>query len=811
VARAVLIPAVADRLDRLCWLVFGWRWERRKGTEMSFRKASQSGGLVSVAPTENQRPPDWKRALSRHLVLAAALMVAQGCSGSTPARSGSGGQAAGGTSGLGGSTSLGGKSGGVAGVNGAGGTNGGAGQTGTAGTTGAGGAGAAVGAGGSAGGRGGSGNLGGGGHGVMPGIGGSNGVGGGFQQPASALTFDVSTIVNPVAPGSRLLFNITVGNVSTVAVDGVTVVWLLPTGLQFTYSTDAEPNSSGCSVCSANGQATWSLGTLPAGTTRTISVNPQVLQTVGDGDVISTSFKLTATGLNPATFPKSILIGAKPSAQLSTGTSTSPLLPGQHVTLDLDAGQLGTIPLSGVALRATIPAGLTVVSASAGGTQTAPGVVDWTLGALDVGAAVHRTVDLTVDANVLPGSVLKTTSTLTYDGGAAIDATSEHAITVVGTPPSLLVNVASSASPVVPGQDVHYTITVSNRETRAIDNVILLLRTPLGLQFTYSTDAEPNSSGCSVCMEGGEASWSLGSLPSKSSRTIDLRGSIVASSVGNGNLIRAPFVLTGTGAAEVVSIKTVQVHDNPSAQFVVGSSANPVIPGQAITYAVDIGQIGAAALASGRIHLWLPPELTVAGISDAGTQPTPTEVIWELGTIGVGADLHRSISATVSAAAVPGTILASRAELTYDGGGEIDAVTSDAVSVIELPQSLTLAVSASPLPATPSGRTLYTAVVTNTAARSVDGVSLFLRTPNGLQFTYSSDADPDSSGCSVCTNGGEASWNIGAMAAGASQIITINPQVLSTVLQGTLIPTPFTLNATGLLAPIRQVLVVPTH
>jgi len=782
---------------------------------MSCGRPSENEALASVARVEEATPRNGKRAGSRHVLLAVALMAAQGCSGGTPARPGTGGQGGGATSGLGGdragASGVAGNVGGIAGAMGAGGFVGGAGRSGSAGANGAGLGGAGGATGGAPGQGGSSGTRGGGGQGVAPGNGGNNGVGGGAPQPASALTFDVSTIVNPVAPGSRLLFNITVGNVSTVAVDGVTVVWLLPTGLQFTYSTDAEPNSSGCSVCSANGQATWSLGTLAAGTTRTISVNTQVLQTVGDGDVISTSFKLTATGLNPATFPKTIQISGKPSAQLATGTATSPVLPGQHVTLDLDAGQLGTVPLSGVGLRATVPAGLTVVSATGGGTVTAPGVVDWTIGALDVGAAVHRSVDLTVDANVVPGSILKTTSTLTYDGGAAVDATSEHAVTVVGTTPSLLLHVATSASPVVPGQDIHYTITVSNRETRAIDNVALLLRTPLGLQFTYSTDSEPNSSGCSVCTEGGEAYWTLGSLPSKSSRTIDLHGSIVATSVGNGNLIRAPFLLTGTGAAEVISVKTVQVHDNPSAQFVLGGSANPVVPGQAIIYSADIGQIGAAALANGRIHLWLPPEFTVASISDAGTQPTPSEVIWDLAAIGVGADVHRSISATISAAAVPGTILASRAELTYDGGGEIDAVTDDAIPVIELPQSLTLAVSASPLPATPSGRTLYTAVVTNTAARSVDGVSLFFRTPNGLQFVYSSDADPDSSGCSVCTNGGEASWNIGSMAAGASQIITINPQVLSTVLQGTLIPSPFSLSATGLLAPIRQVLVVPTH
>jgi len=781
---------------------------------MSWGTPSVDEGLVSVGLVAKQGVRIPRRAVRRPGLLALSLLAAQACSGGTPARPGTGGQGGGAMPGLGG-TNGGGAAGGRtngggagmmgagAGTNGAGGINGGAGKNGSAGTNGGN-------LGGSTG-LAGSGVAGGGGQGASPGLGGINGVGGGFQQPGSALTFDVSTIVNPVAPGSRLLFNITVGNVSTVAVDGVTVVWLLPTGLQFNYANDAEPNNSGCGTCAANGQATWALGTLAAGTTRTISVNAQVLQTVGDGDVISTSFKLSATGLNPATFPKSVQILGKPTAQFATGTATSPLQPGQHVTLDLDVGQLGTVALSGVTLRASLPTGLTVVSASNGGASTAPGIVDWTIGALDVGAAVHRTVELAVDASVLPGSILKTTSTLMYDGGAAVDATSEHAITVVGTPPALLVNVATSASPVIPGQDVHYVITVSNRETRAIDNVTLMLRVPLGLQYNYANDSEPNSSGCGTCADGGESSWLLGSLPSKSSRTIDLHAAIVASSVGNGNLIRAPFRLTGTGADEIVSIKTIQVHDNPAAQFVIGASASPVVPGQAITYTADIGQIGAAALANARIHLWLPAELTVASISDAGAQPTPSEVVWDVSSVGVGADVHRSIAAMVGATATPGTILASRAELTYDGGGEIDAVTSHSVPVIELPQSLTLALSASPLPATPGGRTLYTAVVTNTAARTIDAVSLFFRTPNGLQFNYANDADPNSSGCGTCVNGGEATWSIGSMAAGASQIITINPQILSTVLQGTLIPSPFILSATGLLAPIRQVLIVPTH
>ena len=62
-----------------------------------------------------------------------------------------------------------------------------------------------------------------------------------------------------------------------------------------------------------------------------------------------------------------------------------------------------------------------------------------------------------------------------------------------------------------------------------------------------------------------------------------------------------------------------------------------------------------------------------------------------------------------------------------------------------------------------------------------------------------------------CAAGGEAFWNLGSLAAGASQMITVNPQVLNTLLAGSLIPTPFSLSFTGDTAPIFVDLVVPTH
>ena len=113
----------------------------------------------------------------------------------------------------------------------------------------------------------------------------------------------------------------------------------------------------------------------------------------------------------------------------------------------------------------------------------------------------------------------------------------------------------------------------------------------------------------------------------------------------------------------------------------------------------------------------------------------------------------------------------------------------------------------------PGNRLLYTATLTNTSARSVDGVGIFVRLPVGLQFHYINETEPNAA-CSTginCTVGAEASWTIGSMAAGATQMITINALVLAALLDGNLIPSPFYLYATGLLAPVLLNVVVPAH
>ena len=98
---------------------------------------------------------------------------------------------------------------------------------------------------------------------------------------------------------------------------------------------------------------------------------------------------------------------------------------------------------------------------------------------------------------------------------------------------------------------------------------------------------------------------------------------------------------------------------------------------------------------------------------------------------------------TGDGSAAPGTILKATASLTYDGGAAVDNLVGYDVPVLAAAQPMTLTVTAALNPAVPGMRDLYTATITNTAGRAIDGVGLYLRVPAGLQFHYANDADPD--------------------------------------------------------------------
>jgi trimeric autotransporter adhesin len=628
------------------------------------------------------------------------------------------------------------------------------------------------------------------------------------------LVFQVTAAQSPAVVGQRVLYAVTIGNMSDVAVEDVSVLLRMPEGLEFYYTQDAIPSSTGCGngYCSPKEEPSWNVGTLAPRSSFTIYVNPVVLNTVGNGSSVAPLFRITATGVDQVDVTKTTPVQVSPSAELSLTASADPVVAGQEIELSVDVGQIGATPLAAGKLELELPGGLLPRAASDGGTVT-DGKVVWDLGGVSVGSTLHRSLTAKVHSQTPSGEVLNPRASFTYTGGLDVDNIAQLPLSVLPEAPPLSLTVVEQNSPLTPTGQLLYQVTVANTGLRAIDDVSLGVSVPPELSYYYTQDATPASTGCGngTCSSGEQAGWSLASLPAGTSETFTINASAVANAAGDGTLVSTPFWLRAPGVNPINRLKTVPVYSKPAAQLVLGTAVSPVTPGQTFTYDLDVGQVGASALNGSTLTLELPASLKAGAISDGGTSAAGV-VTWDLGNVAVAGTLHRTIEVTVDADVVPGAVLRARSRLTYTGGAELDAESELAVAVVAEPLPLSVKVEATPADfATIGASQLYKTTIKNQAARAVDNVVLLLRVP-GFSYYYTTDADPDSTGCGngTCSLGEIASWTIASIKAGATSVVTVNPTVTPTLTGGSLLTFRQRLTATDLGGSIFLQKTLPT-
>jgi hypothetical protein len=108
----------------------------------------------------------------------------------------------------------------------------------------------------------------------------------------------VSAMTNPIAHGATEAYSATITNVSTRALNDVSFVIRLPTGLYFHGANGAEPNAN-CfnNNCGAHIEAPWTIASLGVGASQIITFNPIVAADVLAGSLLTIPMHLTATGV----------------------------------------------------------------------------------------------------------------------------------------------------------------------------------------------------------------------------------------------------------------------------------------------------------------------------------------------------------------------------------------------------------------------------------------------------------------------------------------------------------------------------------
>ena len=194
----------------------------------------------------------------------------------------------------------------------------------------------------------------------------------------------------------------------------------------------------------------------------------------------------------------------------------------------------------------------------------------------------------------------------------------------------LAVGMSGPVAPVVTGNDLTYTINVTNFGPATANGVVLTNTLPAG--STYGS-----SSGGTVALAGTNLVWSVGTLAKDA--TASLTVTVAASTpgtVGSTSRIRAdqsdPY--SGNNSASIGATVI-----SPSADLTIGMSGtpNPVWLGNNITYRLYITNSGPAAADQVAVTNTLPPNVTLISGNPAGYIQTGNLVTFtNLGSLDIG-------------------------------------------------------------------------------------------------------------------------------------------------------------------------------
>ncbi|TVZ39889.1 putative repeat protein (TIGR01451 family) [Alteromonadaceae bacterium 2753L.S.0a.02] len=401
-----------------------------------------------------------------------------------------------------------------------------------------------------------------------------------------------------------------------------------------------------------------------------------------------------------------------------------------------------------------------------------------------------------------------------YDGDGfsnAVEIAAGSAPNNAGLRPYYLDFLVKSA-PAVPGGHLETIITLANSTANTtFNNLVFSITVPVGLSFNRLNDVALKNStshtGClanGFCDSGDTVRWSLANIAPGESWTFHIDAT-VGDAVTPGTSITLPLVVSADEfAADIVRNRTVNVVAEEEVFATLTASKDPVVPGESFSYTIAFGNAGNVPVTDAEINFTLPAGLSVATISDAGTQ-SGRVITWDIANLAPTLSLVRVLDVVLDTGIAVGSSLTAKAVLRYAGGGDIDRVLEVPVSVAAA-SPLTVDYQLLSSPVTPGGLLTYLLTLSNTSPASLlNDITLQLRVPDGVSFNRLYDVAYRNSNaqanCAVnghCDAGDEVFWNIARLAAGESVSIYVAATVAASVTPGTVISTPMFISASEL-------------
>ncbi|HZD18952.1 MAG TPA: DUF11 domain-containing protein, partial [Actinomycetota bacterium] len=466
------------------------------------------------------------------------------------------------------------------------------------------------------------------------------------QPPTPALALAIDDGVTQVAVGQSVTYGIVVSNTASGATAGAAndavVSVTLPAGL--TYSSCAAPTpADGTWVCSESaGVVTFTQdGWINAGEKAELELTATIGATAVDPVVVPATVTyqdLLGNPFPPASGSDSDALVVAADLGITLLDSADPVQPGQAFSYTIGVTNTGPAEATAVSVSQTVPPQFPVtgVTVGSGTCSTASNTVSCSVPTLAVAASWSATVNVTVDPAAVPGTYQSTATVSAAE--ADLDSVDDTAVqaTTIGAAADLGVVKTASTQTAAPGEEVTYTIAVTNAGPSPATNLALTDAVPPALDVT---DVEAAVGTCSS--SGNDVSCSTDSLEAATSWTVTIDATVDADAA------RGTVTNTATVSADEPDPDTtddsgsvdLEIREAAGADLTVGmtTSASELSEGDTLRFVVTVGNDGPADGTGVVLSDPAPQGLElVASTPDVGDYDPETGE-WSVGALVAGA------------------------------------------------------------------------------------------------------------------------------------------------------------------------------
>ncbi len=527
------------------------------------------------------------------------------------------------------------------------------------------------------------------------------------------------------APGETLAYTIVITNTLNTQATGVSVVDVLNSNLTFQSASDGG---------TANGQTvTWSNLTIGANSSRTLVLYAVVNNNAVNGTVIANTATVNSSFTGTDTTTVSTGNNGQQFTVAKTDNKTT-AAPGETLTYTITITNLFNTQATNVTVTDAVPAGVTALAASDGGTANGQ-TITWSNITVPANGTKTLTLVASVNNNVANGTVLTNTATVNN----AFTATDITTVSTGNTGQQFTVTKTDNQTTVTPGQTYSYTIIITNNFGTQATGVTVTDALPSNISFVSASDGGT--------LNGSTVTWSNLTVNANSTRTLTLtvrvndnapNGFVISNSaVVNGSFTGTDTTTIGGGGTGNLSIT------KTDGRTTVGVN-------ETLTYTITLTNSSSTSVSNVSITDTLPTgQLTFISASDGGTL-NGSIVTWT--GLFVGANSTRSVTlqARTNSNLTNGTQIYNSATVSTGGTAtDVSSVTNGGTGGTD---TCTITITDSPDPVQPGELLTYTIRITNNTSNSTSNQTANFVLPSGVNYLSSSSGGDERNGLITWNN-----------------------------------------------------------